>query len=155
MTVTVSSMGATTATLEWDGPAGTYQVTRNDVVINPLATSPYIQTDLVAGTDYAWRVESATHVGDAFATTALIPVGETWVSIGGQWVKMDNQFSADHSQLLGRDAPDSHPMSAITGLDEALDAKSDTNHSHAELAEVFVQLTAPTTRKPGDVWVDL
>lgn len=34
--------------------------------------------------------------------------------------------SDDHRKLLHRDAPDQHPISAITGLQTALDAKQDT-----------------------------
>ena len=31
----------------------------------------------------------------------------------------------DHNELINRDLPDQHPISAITGLQEALDSKAD------------------------------
>ncbi len=36
-----------------------------------------------------------------------------------------------HNELTGRDEPDCHPIDAITGLLDALGAKSDTGHGHA------------------------
>lgn len=40
-------------------------------------------------------------------------------------LKVKNFVDADHSQLYNRDQPDQHPISAITGLQEALDAVVD------------------------------
>lgn len=37
-----------------------------------------------------------------------------------------------HSNLVDRDAPDSHPISSITGLEEELDRVSDKNYIHQQ-----------------------
>jgi len=37
----------------------------------------------------------------------------------------------DHPSLTGRDTVDSHPTSAITGLDTSLSGKSDVGHTHS------------------------
>ena len=40
--------------------------------------------------------------------------------------------SGNHSNLTGRDLPDQHPISAITGLQEALIAVSDKTYIHEQ-----------------------
>lgn len=54
----------------------------------------------------------------------------TFVAVNGTFVfdVMDGQQSSeiDHREILHRDAEDQHPISAITGLEDVLDAKQDT-----------------------------
>lgn len=38
--------------------------------------------------------------------------------------------TSDHRALTHRDAPDQHPIGAVTGLQSALDGKADTGHNH-------------------------
>lgn len=46
----------------------------------------------------------------------------------------------DHTQLINRDAADQHPMSAITGLPAALEAKADEADLTAEIARVEAEI---------------
>ncbi len=56
-----------------------------------------------------------------------------------------------HNELTGRDAPDCHPIGAITGLLDALEAKSNTGHGHTIGAVDGLQLAldarVPATRQ--------
>ena len=45
--------------------------------------------------------------------------------IDGQAQPVWVSTSKDHAQLINRDLPDQHPISAITGLQDALDSKID------------------------------
>ena len=50
----------------------------------------------------------------------------------------------DHSQLTGRDADDSHPMSAITGLESALDEKAAVSDIPTALSQLSQDSTHAT-----------
>lgn len=57
--------------------------------------------------------------------------------------------TSDHSVLTNRDAADQHPISAITGLQTALDGKASTSHSHV-IADVTGLQTALDGKQPLD-----
>jgi hypothetical protein len=48
---------------------------------------------------------------------------------------------SDHPSLTARDTVDSHPTSAITGLDSALASKTDTGHTHSIASVTNLQTT--------------
>lgn len=50
--------------------------------------------------------------------------------------------SKDHSALINRDANDQHPISAITGLQEALDSKETSYAAHSVVNQHNVSTTA-------------
>ena len=78
-----------------------------------------------------------------------------------------NTFIRDHNQLLGRDLPDQHPISAITGLEEALNrldtfiyeqaVASDTweiEHNLGRFPSVEVVDTAGNKFFPAVQWIN-
>jgi hypothetical protein len=147
-----ADLAYSTGTITWDGPAGSYELKRDGVVVNPLATSPYIETALTEKTSYIWNVGSATHSGSVAASTPPRPPSLTYVSSEGQWMLIPSASIVDHAELIGRDAANAHTQNSITGLTAALLAKSNVTHSHA-FASVFVQPGTPAGAKSGDMWV--
>lgn len=72
----------------------------------------------------------------AFSNTFKVTFSETHPSFAVKFSQSDESFetafadaiiahNSDHSQLTNRDADDQHPISAITGLQNALNAKVD------------------------------
>ena len=57
--------------------------------------------------------------------------------------------TADHSKLKNRDAADQHPMSAITGLEQALEGKQDAGSYITEEADPTVPEWAKQPQKPA------
>ena len=55
----------------------------------------------------------------------------------------------DHSKLINRDAADQHPMSAITGLEDALDSKQPTGNYLTEELDPTVPEWAKQPQKPA------
>jgi hypothetical protein len=93
-------------------------------------------------------------VASAIPTTAQLDLGELAINTfdGKLYLKRNNGTESivhvnpgTHSALTGRDSTDSHPISAITGLQTALDGKQKT---------ITVGTTAPATPAVGDLWVD-
>jgi hypothetical protein len=59
----------------------------------------------------------------------------------------------EHAFLTERDAPDSHPIAAITGLQAALNGKSATGHTHtvAQITNAGTAATRDVGTAPGNV----
>ena len=57
--------------------------------------------------------------------------------------------TTDHSKLINRDAADQHPMSAITGLEDALDSKQPTGDYLTEEMDPTVPGWAKQPQKPA------
>jgi len=58
---------------------------------------------------------------------------------GSQYARKDGAWdSVTHAKLTDRSVADAHPLSAITGLQAALDGKSDTSHNHAGVYEPVI-----------------
>lgn len=69
------------------------------------AHMPY--PDVVTGTWWLWDMQACKYVDSGVPCTA----------------DSGSVAPIDHSQLTGRDAPDAHPISAVTGLKGSLDSK--------------------------------
>lgn len=87
-----------------------------------------------------WLVQAVEAAGDAEAakqgaiaakqeTQALFPAGGTAGQVltktadGTEWADAQGGGTDDHTQLINRDAADQHPISAVTGLQSALNGK--------------------------------
>lgn len=87
-----------------------------------------------------WLVQAVEAAGDAEAakqgaiaakqeTQALFPAGGTAGQVltktadGTEWADAHGGGTGDHTQLTNRDAADQHPISAVTGLQTALNSK--------------------------------
>jgi hypothetical protein len=94
-------------------------------------------------------------VASAVPTTAQLALGELAINTfdGKLYLKRNNGTESivevgaggTHNSLTGRSDADAHPISAITGLQAALDGKQKT---------ITVGTTAPVSPSVGDLWVD-
>lgn len=87
-----------------------------------------------AGIDRAAANKTST-LHTTFLRGTLTGVADGYVP---KWSAAEDKFvpgtlptpTGSHGALSGRDAADQHPMSAISGLEDALGAKSDADHIH-------------------------
>lgn len=122
------------------------QVTINSTAGGTVGEAP-INGQPHARQDAGW-VEIATPVIDHGALNGLEDeddhpwaLREVWGNVeppgqpNKRWIDPDASFASlgQHADLQSLDAPDSHPISAITDLQFELDGKSDTGHSHPTL----------------------
>jgi hypothetical protein len=86
----------------------------------------------------------------------MAEASEMYVSRNGTWERyyVPPAVGVPHGTAINRDAPDSHPISAVTGLETALDAKSDVNHTHSDYHPATVSASAPAAPASGDVWIN-
>lgn len=61
--------------------------------------------------------------------------------------------ATDHSLLIGLEDPD-HPISAIQGLQDALNLKANITYVNSRTPQVTVSNVAPSNPAVGDVWID-
>lgn len=63
-------------------------------------------------------------------------VKQVWVKVSGVWVTVWERSglpsASGHNSLVGRDEPDAHPISAITGLAEAIADAADKHYTHVQ-----------------------
>lgn len=79
------------------------------------------------------------------------------VGVGGDYTAVEGELQAagvsDHGLLVGRTDPDAHPIGAVTGLQAALDVKSDVGHGHA-IADVTDLQTELDARLTTTAWIN-
>lgn len=97
-------------------------------------------------------------------TTIKTLNGESLLGAGNITISTGGGGTTDHTALTNRTLADQHPVSAITGLQAALDGKATTTHMHAiadvtglqaalDSKQIIVSATAPvdTTK----LWLDI
>lgn len=97
-------------------------------------------------------------------TTIKTLNGESLLGAGNITISTGGGGTTDHTALTNRTLADQHPVSAITGLQAALDGKAATTHMHAiadvtglqaalDSKQIIVSATAPvdTTK----LWLDI
>lgn len=59
--------------------------------------------------------------------------GKVYGATGAEWVESGGEGNVDHAKLTpaSRNLPDQHPMSSITGLEDALSGKAASSHAHS------------------------
>jgi Bacterial Ig-like domain (group 3) len=147
MTVTAEP-GTTDVVLTWDGPAGSYEVVRNGVLANPMATSPFTDIGLTSGTYYAYQVTSVSHRGIAETVTlesdirvakddAWVPAASMAVSVGGSWVEPIGTWVSQGGQWVPAAKPAGSTITSLTATPVAV------------VVGDAVTLTADTTANKG------
>ena len=106
-----------------------------------------------------WRpIVHTSHLGELANVVLTNPaLGEALTFDGTNWVNtVSGGGVTSHATLTDREVPDQHPISAITGLVPALDAKANVTHTHtvADLTAVGVDtgsllISTPTGWEPS------
>jgi len=92
----------------------------------PISTATQTALDGKSDTDHTHSIDDLTDVN----TTTTLPItGNVLTWDGSKWIP-DKGIITIHNDLTVRDAPSAHPISAITDLQNILNGKSDTDHTH-------------------------